>query len=204
MDKILNTKQRARDFELYDTPKLDTFGIQEYSQEARQAQLLNEAAESVHKQLEEADYSRPKTEKDNEFSLLDIITDNKIGHTVLDPWRQANVQGHQVNLEKKYSELSSTEGLWVPQLENAKDYLNSKQELIDLNRNIELDGYNWSDSQLAAAYTRQNELSQKIAQLEPAVKEMARTNPYLQDIFYETRPQELFKNREKFGSVKDY
>lgn len=63
MDKILNTKQRARDFELYDTPKLDTFGIQEYSQEARQAQLLNEAAESVHKQLEEADYSRPKTEK---------------------------------------------------------------------------------------------------------------------------------------------
>jgi hypothetical protein len=79
MDKILNTKQRARDFELYDTPKLDTFGIQEYSQEAR---------------LEEADYSRPKTEKDNEFSLLDIITDNKIGHAVLDPWRQANVLGH--------------------------------------------------------------------------------------------------------------
>mgnify|MGYP006921246010 FL=1 len=33
---------------------------------------------------------------------------------------------------------------------------------------------------------------------------MARTNPYLQDIFYETRPQELFKNREKFGSTKDY
>ncbi|UVX68392.1 MAG: hypothetical protein [Bacteriophage sp.] len=57
-------------------------------------------------------------------------------------------------MDKKYSELSSTEGLWVPQLENAKDYLNSKQELIDLNRNIELDGYNWSDSQLAAAYTR--------------------------------------------------
>jgi hypothetical protein len=57
-------------------------------------------------------------------------------------------------LDKKYSELSSTEGLWVSQLENAKDYLNSKQELIDLNRNIELDGYNWSDSQLAAAYTR--------------------------------------------------
>jgi len=56
--------------------------------------LLNEAAESVHKQLEEADYSRPKTEKDNEFSLLDVITDNKIGHTVLDPWRQANVLGH--------------------------------------------------------------------------------------------------------------
>jgi hypothetical protein len=57
-------------------------------------------------------------------------------------------------LDNKYSELSSTEGLWVPQLENAKDYLNSKQELIDLNRNIELNGYNWSDSQLAAAYTR--------------------------------------------------
>jgi hypothetical protein len=57
-------------------------------------------------------------------------------------------------LDKKYSELSSTEGSWVPQLENAKDYLNSKQELIDLSRNIELNGYNWSDSQLAAAYTR--------------------------------------------------
>lgn len=214
MDKILNTKQRARDFELYDTPKLDTFGIQEYSQEARQAQLLNEAAESVHKQLEEADYSRPKTDQDdssrfNPWTLISgtinkALKESGIANAIADPWRQANVQGHQVNLDKKYSELSSTEGLWVPQLENAKDYLNSKQELIDLSRNIELNGYNWSDSQLAAAYTRQNELSQKIAQLEPAVKEMARTNPYLQDIFYETRPQELFKNREKFGSVKDY
>jgi hypothetical protein len=37
MDKILNTKQRARDFELYDTPKLDTFGIQEYSQNEAEA-----------------------------------------------------------------------------------------------------------------------------------------------------------------------
>nr|DAW31974.1 MAG TPA: hypothetical protein [Caudoviricetes sp.] len=35
MDNILNTNRRARDFELYDTPKLDTFGITDYGQEAR-------------------------------------------------------------------------------------------------------------------------------------------------------------------------
>lgn len=214
MDNIINTERRARDFQLYDTPKLDTFGIESYSQEARQAQLLNEAAESVHKQLEEADYSRPKSEQDdsswfNPWTLIPgtigkALKETGVIDAIADPWRQANVQGHQVNLGKKYSELSSTEGQWVPQLEQAKQYLSLKQELIDLNNDIELNGFNWSDGQLGAAYTRQNELSWQITQMEPAVKEIARTNPYMQDIFYETRPDELFKNREKFGSVRDY
>ena len=37
---------------------------------------------------------------------------------------------------------------------------------------------------------------------QPGLKELARTNPYLQDIFYETRPGKLFST-DKFGSVAD-
>ena len=56
--------------------------------------MLNEAAESVHKQLEEADYSRPKTDQDdsswfNPWTLISGTID-----AIADPWRQANVQGH--------------------------------------------------------------------------------------------------------------
>nr|UVM99640.1 MAG: hypothetical protein [Bacteriophage sp.] len=66
--------------------------------------MLNEAAESVHKQLEEADYSRPKTDQDDSsrFNLWTLIpgTINKalkesgIANAIADPWRQANVLGH--------------------------------------------------------------------------------------------------------------
>lgn len=214
MDNILNTNRRARDFELYDTPKLDTFGITDYGQEARQAQLLNEAAESVHEQLEEVDYNRPKTDQDdsswfNPWELIPgtinkVLKETGITDAVANPWRQANVQGHMVNLDKKYSELASTEATWIPQLEQAQEYLNYKQELIDLNNNINANINNWSESQLNSAYARQNEIAQTLSQLEPVVKEIARTNPYLQDIFYETRPAQLFKNKDKFGSVRDY
>jgi hypothetical protein len=91
--------------------------------------LLNEAAESVHEQLEEVDYNRPKTDQDdsswfNPWELIPgtinkVLKETGIIDAVANPWRQANVQGHMVNLDKKYSELASTEATWIPQLEQA-------------------------------------------------------------------------------------
>lgn len=219
MNNIINYTDRAKDFGRDPlVPVLDPTGTGDYGQEARQAQIRNEAAESVSQQLNEVDYheqSQPEQEDkgffrswwDNTIDTVEKIPGvgglvKGIG-SLADPWRQANVQGHQVNLDKKYDQLNNTEAKWLPQLEEADRYLNIKQELSDLDADIQLNGNQWSEDQMSAAVSRQTQLYSELANLEPAVRDMARTNPYMQDIFYETNPGKLFSNKENFGSIKD-
>lgn len=220
MNNIINYIDRAKDFSADRfVPVIDTTGTGDYGQEARQAQIRNEAAKSISQQLEEANYpeAQVSTEKedkgffrswwDNTISTVEKIPGVgsllKGAQGLADPWRQANVQGHQVNLDKKYDQLNNTEAKWLPQLEQADKYLSIKQQLLDLDQDIRANGNNWSEDQLSAAMSMQNQLNSELMQLEPAVRNEARTNPYLQDIFYETNPGKLFQNKENFGSIKD-
>ena len=209
---IINNNSKARDFDLYGIPSIDTFGTGDYGQEARQAAIRNEAAQSVHEQLQEPQYDNTDNrEYTNMWDAAMGTAEQMPGvgllvqgiRSLVDPWRQANVQGHQVNLSKKQQELLTTEAKWVPEMDLAKQYLQNKQELLELNKTIEAGKNQWSPEQLGAAYSRQLELQNSIRQLEPELKNIARVNPYLQDIFYETKPGELFANDEHFGSITD-
>lgn len=100
-----------------------------------------------------------------------------------DLWRIANVQGHSVNLSKKQEELFSTEATWLPQIKQAKEYVDAATVLLDLNKQ---DTSSFSDSQLDAHNTQKAQLLETINTIEPQLREYARYNPYIRDIFFET------------------
>lgn len=135
----------------------------------------------------------------NPISALVDKTYNAIKEEkITDAWRMANIQGHSVNLSKKLDGLLSTEATWVPQIKLAQDYIDKKLQYLQLQKEpIQ------SEEQAKNNETLMQELLYELNELEPQVKQIARTNPYLQDIFYETKPGELFKNEDQFGKISD-
>ena len=99
-----------------------------------------------------------------------------------DLWRLANVQGHSVNLSKKQEELFSTEATWLPQIQQAKEYVDAATALLDLNKQ---DVSNYNESQLEAHNTQKNQLLETINAIEPQLREYARYNPYIRNVFFE-------------------
>ena len=105
--------------------------------------------------------------------------------TFLDAWRQANVQGHSVNLSKKQEELYTTEAKWIPEIKQAQEYLKNKKGIIALSK---VPG---KEQVVDSLLARNNEIERNL-------KVAARTNPYLTDILYETLPGKVL-NQEEFG-----
>ena len=113
--------------------------------------------------------------------------------SIEDNWRQANKNRAQVRLSEAQNDLSQTEATWLPQVQTAFDYVEaamnykqlSSQDLTKLN-----------DDQINEIETLKYNLLNKINQLEPIVKEQARTNPYLQNIFYETSLTDAIRNKD--------
>lgn len=144
-----------------------------------------------------ADIDYALTHRKAQLSEYDGVDDS---NTFLDTWRQTNVQAHLVNLDKKYQEYSDSEGGWLPEMDQARQYLEYKSELIDLQKNIQNNGSEWSQSQLRAAHDQINQLKDNMNKIEYGftdengnkvigLREYARTNPYLRDIFYDTSYQ---------------
>ena len=67
-----------------------------------------------------------------------------------------------------------TESKWIPQIQEAKNYLEAKSIVDNISNNI------LTDEQKMAVQT--------VNQLEPNIKEYAKSNPYLRDLFYDTDP----------------
>ena len=116
-------------------------------------------------------------------TVQDDSNDSDPHRKVTDLWRLANVQGHSVNLSKKQEELFSTEATWLPQAQQAKQYVDAALALHDLNKQ---DTSNFNNSQLEAHNTQKNNLLQQINEIEPKLKEFAKYNPYIRNIFFET------------------
>ena len=79
-----------------------------------------------------------------------------------------------VGLSKLQDNLMETESKWIPQIQEAKNYLEAKFIVDNISNDI------LTDEQKTAVQT--------VNQLEPNIKEYAKSNPYLRDLFYDTDP----------------
>lgn len=118
--------------------------------------------------------------KDNKRSLAEDIVWNtgKLITNVLDnanPLYQYIQKGRlSVGLSKLQDNLMETESKWIPQIQEAQNYLEAKSIVDNISNNI------LTDEQKIAVQT--------VNQLEPNIKEYAKSNPYLRDLFYDTDP----------------
>lgn len=118
--------------------------------------------------------------KDNKRSLAEDIVWNtgKLITNVLDNanplYQYIQKKRLSVGLSKLQDNLMETEAKWIPQIQEAQNYLEAKS-IID-----NISNYILTDEQKIAVQT--------VNQLEPNIKEYAKSNPYLRDLFYDTDP----------------
>ena len=118
--------------------------------------------------------------KDNERSLAEDIVWNtgKLITNVLDNadplYQYIQKKRLSVGLSKLQDNLMETESKWIPQIQEAQNYLEAKSIVDNISNNI------LTDEQKMAVQT--------VIQLEPNIKEYAKSNPYLRDLFYDTDP----------------
>lgn len=206
---ILKNNRGNTDFSHLGVQSINTLGYGDVSKTLQKAALENGAAEIVSKQLDQVDYDQLALEtnrargikQESEWgSLYDwspVGMAENLATNIADVWRQSNVQGHSVNLSKKQDELLNTEGSWLPQIDQAQQYLQNKKRISDL-----LETNAKDESQRVAIEQEIDQLLQQNSAIEPSIRNTARTNPYLQDIFYETTPGKLFSTKE-FSSPQD-
>lgn len=118
--------------------------------------------------------------KDNKRSLAEDIVWNtgKLITNVLDNanplYQYIQKERLSVGLSKLQDNLMETESKWIPQIQEAQNYLEAKSIVDNISNNI------LTDEQKIAVQT--------VNQLEPNIKEYAKSNPYLRDLFYNTDP----------------
>lgn len=118
--------------------------------------------------------------KDNKRSLAEDIVWNtgKLITNVLDNanplYQYIQKERLSVGLSKLQDNLMETESKWIPQIQEAQNYLEAKSIVDNISNNIP------TDEQKIAVQT--------VNQLEPNIKEYAKSNPYLRDLFYDTDP----------------
>lgn len=118
--------------------------------------------------------------KDNKRSLAEDIVWNtgKLITNVLDNanplYQYIQKERLSIGLSKLQDNLMETESKWIPQIQEAQNYLEAKSIVDNISNNI------LTDEQKMAVQT--------VNQLEPNIKEYAKSNPYLRDLFYDTDP----------------
>lgn len=108
--------------------------------------------------------------KDNKRSLAEDIVWNT-GKLI---YQYIQKERLSVGLSKLQDNLMETESKWIPQIQEAQNYLEAKSIVDNISNNI------LTDEQKIAVQT--------VNQLEPNIKEYAKSNPYLRDLFYDTDP----------------
>lgn len=118
--------------------------------------------------------------KDNKRSLAEDIVWNtgKLITNVLDNanplYQYIQKERLSTGLSKLQDNLMETESKWIPQIREAQNYLEAKYIVDNISNDI------LTDEQKIAVQTAN--------QLEPNIKEYAKSNPYLRDLFYDTDP----------------
>lgn len=118
--------------------------------------------------------------KDNKRSLAEDIVWNtgKLITNVLDNanplYQYIQKERLSVGLSKLQDNLMETESKWIPQIQEAQKYLEAKSIVDNISNDILTD--------------EQKIVVQTVNQLEPNIKEYAKSNPYLRDLFYDTDP----------------
>lgn len=87
-----------------------------------------------------------------------------------------------INIEARKKELMDTEGRWLPQIQLAQQYIQDKQKLLELQK---AERGSIQTTLNGGSYMEQYaQLWDKVQQQEKELREAAKTNPYLTDVFF--------------------
>ena len=120
---------------------------------------------------DEIDTGRSTNWQTDFLSDMSDITDSESVNNITQ-WYQATAKEKlSTNLSKKQDDLAEQESKWLPEMMLAREYLENLQKLNNID--------NISNETAVSIFEHNKALEQQL-------KEFAKTNPYLQDLFYET------------------
>lgn len=192
----INYKRTAPDFSESGISSLNTFDVGQTGTRAVRNEAWNQLEEELNYNIQDYDTSLEEseiTEKQEQSTkklpgvglsydfayylskaVIGLFADNYKGKngndsSYIDQAVNINVRDAlSINVQARVNELRETEGKWIPEIEIAKRYLEQKPLLGELS----VDGPDYF------------KVMSEVQELEKQVKEAAKTNPYIRDIFY--------------------
>lgn len=192
----INYKRTAPDFSESGISSLNTFDVGQTGTRAVRDEAWNQLEEELNHNIQDYDTSLEESEitekqeqstkklpgvgssydfaSDLSKAVIGLFTDNYKGEngndsSYIDQAVNINVRDAlSINVQARVNELRETEGKWIPEIEAAKRYLEQKTLLGELS----VDGPDYF------------KVMSEVQELEKQVKEAAKTNPYIRDIFY--------------------
>lgn len=192
----INYKRTAPDFSESGISSLNTFDVGQTGTRAVRDEAWNQLEEELNYNIQDYDTSLEESEitekqeqstkklpgvgssydfaSDLSKAVIGLFTDNYKGEngndsSYIDQAVNINVRDAlSTNVQARVNELRETEGKWIPEIEIAKRYLEQKTLLGELS----VDGPDYF------------KVMSEVQELEKQVKEAAKTNPYIRDIFY--------------------
>lgn len=209
----INYKRTAPDFSESGISSLNTFDVGQTGTRAVRNEAWNQLEEELNYNIQDYDTSLEESEitekqeqspkklpgvgssydfaSDLSKAVIGLFTDDYKGEngndsSYIDQAVNINVRDAlSINVQARVNELRETEGKWIPEIEIAKRYLEQKTLLGELS----VDGPDYF------------KVMSEVQELEKQVKEAAKTNPYIRDIFYGqaiepafTHPGQLYPN----------
>lgn len=192
----INYKRTAPDFSESGISSLNTFDVGQTGTRAVRDEAWNQLEEELNYNIQDYDTSLEESEitekqeqstkklpgvgssydfaSDLSRAIIGLFTDDYKGEngndsSYIDQAVNINVRDAlSINIQARVNELRETEGKWIPEIEVAKRYLEQKTLLGELS----IDGPDYF------------KVMSEVQELEKQVKEAAKTNPYIRDIFY--------------------
>lgn len=192
----INYKRTAPDFSESGISSLNTFDVGQTGTRAVRDEAWNQLEEELNYNIQDYDTSLEESEitekqeqstkklpgvgssydfaSDLSKAVIGLFTDDYKGEngndsSYIDQAININVRDAlSINIQARVNELRETEGKWIPEIEVAKRYLEQKTLLGELS----VDGPDYF------------KVMSEVQELEKQVKEAAKTNPYIRDIFY--------------------
>lgn len=192
----INYKRTAPDFSESGISSLNTFDVGQTGTRAVRNEAWNQLEEELNYNIQDYDTSLEESEitekqeqspkklpgvgssydfaSDLSKAVIGLFTDDYKGEngndsSYIDQAVNINVRDAlSINVQARVNELRETEGKWIPEIEIAKRYLEQKTLLGELS----VDGPDYF------------KVMSEVQELEKQVKEAAKTNPYIRDIFY--------------------
>lgn len=192
----INYKRTAPDFSESGISSLNTFDVGQTGTRAVRDEAWNQLEEELNYNIQDYDTSLEESEitekqeqstkklpgvgssydfaSDLSKAVIGLFTDDYKGEngndsSYIDQAVNINVRDAlSINVQARVNELRETEGKWIPEIEVAKRYLEQRTLLGELS----VDGPDYF------------KVMSEVQELEKQVKEAAKTNPYIRDIFY--------------------
>lgn len=190
----INYKRTAPDFSESGISSLNTFDVGQTGTRAVRNEAWNQLEEELNYNIQDYDtsfqeqptYTKDANKKlpgvgssydfasDLSRAIIGLFSDDYKGKNgddsnYIEQAVNINVRDAlSINVQARVNELRETEGRWIPEIEVAKRYLEQKTLLGELS----IDGPDYF------------KVMSEVQELEKQVKEAAKTNPYIRDIFY--------------------